>query len=414
MNTKRNIVLPAVLAVAVAVVIIASTIFAGTPIAPTNTNSISSSSSAETSGGQPTSSQVQQSSTGSSMSTSAVTSTTATSSASPPSGQGLLSVLLTDPPNIPPGVTKVYVSYSDLEVHVSDAGNQSGWTQVQSSGQIELLGTVNASQTLSSVKVTSGVYNALRFNITSAEVTYNSKNYTAFVNNAELNVPIVHGIAVNASTPSAAIISISPTVMNIGSSSTPEFIIRSEATAFPVPSGQVTTGMGQPGHKTVIAGLQWWKDIVQNYTANLQVQSATLSSAGLNVTIGNTGTKPTLITLVSVTPLADAIGVHPMGYVPSSIVGGAIFGVDANGTLFPLRVVIPLAASTQSTVSAQIFRDVGMNLTAGSSTTLSYKGSISFGFLSILKSQGSVVAHQQYLVTVVGTQAVASFVVVAT
>jgi Domain of unknown function (DUF4382) len=323
-------------------------------------------------------------------------------------------VLLTDPPNIPSGVTKVYVEYSDLAVHVSHAGNQSGWTTIQSSGQIQLLGTVNVSQTIASVKVPTGDYNAIKFNITSAQVTYNNVNYTAFVRTAELVVPIVHGINVNASVPSATIIDISPTVLNIGSTSTPEFIIRSVATAYVVPQSGVTTGMQQTGYRISLIGLGWWKGILQNYTANLQIENATLSSSGLTVNIKDTGSNSTHLLLVTVTPLVGALGAHT--YLPGSFMGAAVFAVLPNGTLDSLRVAVPVMAQSSSSagmVSASLFSTVGYNLTSGASTTLTYSGSINLGFLSLMKQQGSVVPHEQYLVTVIGTQAIASYVVVA-
>lgn len=165
--------------------------------------------------------------------------TNPTSNISPvanPGTPGTLTVLLTDPPHVPNGVTGVYVTYTNLAVHVADAGNQSGWTTLSTAGAIDLMSTLNVSQTIAAVQVPTGLYNALRFNVTSATVTLNSKNYTSFVANSELFIPIKGGIVVNDSKPSATIIDISPIVMNIGSSSNPEFVIRSAATAYAVPS----------------------------------------------------------------------------------------------------------------------------------------------------------------------------------
>ncbi len=65
------------------------------------------------------------------------------------SGQtGTLAVLMTDPPTIPEGVTAVYIDYNNLAIHVSDAGNQTGWTDLGSSGNINLLSVVNSTQTM--------------------------------------------------------------------------------------------------------------------------------------------------------------------------------------------------------------------------------------------------------------------------
>src|SRR5713226_9294075 len=257
---------------------------------------------------------------------------TTTSSGAP----GTLSVLLTDPPHVPLGVTKVYISYSNLEVHVSEAGNQSGWTLLKPSGSIELLGTVNVSQTISSAKISTGYYNLLRFNISSAQVTYDGKNYTAFVPTSELTVPIIGGIEVNASKPSATIINIQPTVYNIGSASNPEFIIRHSAKAFPVPSGEVTEEEEHEGTKVSLIGKAWWADVQQRFTANAQITSATLTPSSLSLTVKNTGTQPTKLRLVVVTPLLTPLLEAEHDRPPAGLSGSAIFIVLPNATLVPI------------------------------------------------------------------------------
>ena len=59
----------------------------------------------------------------------------------------------------------------------------------------------------------------------------------------------------------------------------------------------------------------------------------------------------------------------------------------------------------------------GYNLTAGASATLSYKGTITLGFnlhiVQPLQGGQSIVPGQQYLVSVLGDEALASQVVVA-
>ena len=85
---------------------------------------------------------------------------------------GTLAVLLTDPPTVPNGVTAVYATYSDVQVHVNGAGNLSGWYDLHSSGQINLMSVINIGQTIASTSVPTGNYDALRFNVTAAMVTY--------------------------------------------------------------------------------------------------------------------------------------------------------------------------------------------------------------------------------------------------
>jgi len=379
MSSKKNIILSGAAALVVAVSILAVSIFSGFSLLPNgNTN-------------------------------------TTTSNRAP----GTLSVLLTDPPHVPVGVTKVYISYSNLEVHVSDAGNKSGWTLLKSGGSIELLSTVNVGQTISSVKIAAGEYNLLRFNISSAQVTYNGKNYTAFVPTSALTVPIVGGIEVNASKPSATIINIQPTVYNIGSESNPEFMIRHWAKAFPVPSSQVTQEEEHEGTRLSLIGKAWWTDVQERYTSNAQITKATLTPTSLSLTVKDTGNQSTKLRLVVVAPLATPLLGAEHDRPPVGLYGSAIFIVLPNATLVPIQKYI-LVAHQQAVGAEDVMTALasgGYNLTIGASGTISYTGTITLGFrlhiVQPLQGGQSIVPGQQYLVSVLGDEALASQVVVA-
>ncbi len=371
MSSKKNAVLSGIAALLVAASILAVSVLTGFPFNPTNSGAPS----------------------------------------------GTLSVLLTDPPHVPTGVSAVSITYSDVAVHVSEAGNQSGWTIVKSSGTIELMSTVNVAQTISSVKITSGDYNALRFNISSAQVTYYGKTYTAFVPSSRLIVPIIGGIEVNASKPSATIINIDPTVFNIGSTSNPEFIIRPAARAFPVPSSEVTEQVEHEGNRLSLAGRTWWMGLLEKYTENAQVTNANLTPSSLSVTVKNTGTLETKLRLVVVAPIGlTSVAAGNYDRPPATLFGAAVFIALPNATLVPIQKYI-LSAYQQGTAGESLmdaFASGGYSLTAGSSGTVSYKGTITLGFhLSAIPTIPSIVPGQQYQVTVLGDEALASQVLVA-
>ena len=337
-------------------------------------------------------------------------------------GTGTLSIMLTDPPVAPAGVTGAYVSYSDLMVHVSGAGNQSGWYPVDSEGTIELLGSVNFSQTLGTVTVATGDYNLIRFNVTSAKVTYNGINYTAFVPSSELTVRIVGGVQVTNSKASATIIDLQTTVMNIGSRSNPEFVIRPVVRAYPVPSSQVTTGMEQHGFRQDLRHLSWWKSLQESYTANLQITTASLAANSLSLTVKNSGNHSTILSLVTISPLVDFLGiVHPGSHLSDSLLNSATFLILKNGSLVPIRSFVAQALATgaagdqaRESVYKSLFGTVGYNLTVGASTAFTYSGQIIIGYPALRESvSGTIVSGQSYMVTVLGTQAVASAVVTA-
>jgi hypothetical protein len=350
---------------------------------------------------------------------------------SPTTSQGTVDVLLTDPPNVPTGVTAVYVTYSNVAVHISGAGNQSGWTNSNTAGTIDLMKLVNISTTIASIKVVTGVYNALLFNISSAEVTFNGKNYTAFVPRALLTVPIPGGISVNATTSSAEIIDMSPTVVNIGSGSTPEFIITTTASCFRVPQNQVTTDMGRHGFSFRLTGNAWWNQIRESYTANVTITSASLSASSFSVTVKNTGSTPLNLSAIVVTPLGYECEVqtstsstsstanfrnHGRVPVPDCLTGSATFLIENNGTLLSVKGLISdISVLREKTSPSQwsSFGNNGLTIVPGGSTTLTYSGSISFGFALPGLTPPGVISGDQYDVTTVGLQVLAQTVVTA-
>ena len=356
-------------------------------------------------------------------------------------GTGTLDVLLTDPPTVPSGVTAIYVTYSNVAVHVSGAGNESGWTNSNTTGTLSLMKLVNVSSTIATIKVSEGTYNALRFNISSAAVTYNGKNYTAFVQGAVLNVAVPGGIPVNATTSSAAIIDMHPTVVNIGSNSTPEFIISTAGFGYCIPHQNVTGDMGEEGHQIDLGTSAWWHQLKESYTANITISSATLKAGSFSITIANKGSTPINISAIFVAPLGNEcpmasanstgdsnsqnapvpqshskVGHHGgPNVLPMCLTGSANFLVLNNGTIVPISSAISMPPHmTHSAVGWGLFGQTGYQIGAGKSVTLSYTGSITFGWMMHpgLTPPG-VIAGDQYDITVVGQQALAATIVVA-
>jgi hypothetical protein len=56
-----------------------------------------------------------------------------------------------------------------------------------------ILSIVDVNKTVGQVSLQAGLYNVVRFNVTSAIVTYNGANYSAVVESGKLNVAIVSG-----------------------------------------------------------------------------------------------------------------------------------------------------------------------------------------------------------------------------
>jgi hypothetical protein len=320
---------------------------------------------------------------------------------------GTLAVLLTDPPTVPSGVTAVYATYSELQVHVGDAGNLSGWYDLHSSGQINLMSVINVGQTIASTNVPAGTYNILRFNITAATVTYEGKNYTARVatsssTGSQLNVPIIGGIAVSSGQSSAAIIDMTPTVLMMGNSTSPQFAFVNAARAYTIPANSIPRGLILKEHQVNLTTQGWWAKIIDS--ARYQLTSASLSPNSLAITVDNTGNVSIVFRLAAVTATTSQHG----GDVGSASIS-EYFVVEPNATLVPIT-------ATSKIQMAWVLAAGGYLVPPGSSVTFTYSGQIITGSLAIQSQATSkghtlitqitqntpqlVVAGQSYVITI--------------
>ena len=195
---------------------------------------------------------------------------------------------MTDPPHVPTGVTAIYAYYISLAVH-----GERGWTTVSMAGEIELMGTVDVAQTLASANMPAGSYDQISLELTSALVTYEGVNYTAIVQGGHLTIRIQGGAIVSASQPAAALIDIQPIVMNVGSESSPQFVLWAEARAFPVPSAQISESTGTEGSRFSLQGLGWWGNDQNTANTAIAVSGVSLSANSLGLTVADTATSGT-------------------------------------------------------------------------------------------------------------------------
>lgn len=350
--------------------------------------------------------------------TSTITSTTtATSTTLIPQGKGILSIQLTDPPNLPTGVTAVYVSYSDIMVHVVLPNGTKEWVKINSQGTINLTSLINTAQTISKVLIDNGNYNIIRFNITSALATYNGENYTAFVRTAMLTVPIVGGIEVNDSKTAIALIDLQPTVINIGSKSTPEFIISAVARAYTVPpeEEQKERDIDEVGHRMNLNNKDWWKKLSEKIPRQIKIISASISQNTLSVVVNNTGQENITLQLMTVSQQASER--EDEHQITSFLAGTAVFAIQKNGTLTPIQLVQKGQEGQAEEDSRTVFGGSGYYLLLRSKVTLSYEGNIVLGF-GLPSRTGKVTPLQiapgtKYYVTIVAEGAVATALIVA-
>jgi hypothetical protein len=225
---------------------------------------------------------------GSSSSSSSTGVTTSTGSSTPTyyGPTGVLGVSLTDPPIVPPGVTNVYISYSSVEVHVSNAGNDDGWYQVADSGSVDLMSLINVSLTLGSAEVQTGIFNLIAFNITSAAITMNGANVTAYVPANRISVPIVGGIAVSAGNSSGVLVDLSPEVVPYQNGTSISYVLVPEAKSLPIPHSVWNNGLEIKGARLQEVQNQTW---VNNATGQVVVTNASISQNSFSLTLQNQG-----------------------------------------------------------------------------------------------------------------------------
>ncbi len=312
---------------------------------------------------------------------------------------GTLSVMLTDPPTVPTGVTALYINYNNVQVHIADAGNNSGWTTLSGSGQLNLMSMVDVSQTIASSNINSGIFNAIRFNITSASVTYNGVNYSADLVYQEhvLAIPVKGGIQVTAAKTSAALIDLTPTVLLLGTPQNPTFALIPSARGYVVPTQEIPAEAHHIGQRQNLNQDSWWA-VVQKESA-FGVTSVTMTPSSLSITVQNQGNASMVFRLAATTT-----GTSTSGGWQSRLSTSDVFVVEPNETLAVLN------GSTR----AQMYQEIaagGYLLAPGQSATFTYSGPIVIGQQLVdLGSQIQtqlVIPGQNYVVSLTGNGLVA-------
>jgi len=314
---------------------------------------------------------------------------------------GDFALMATDPPVVASGVTAATASYDSLAVHSAGSTNATGWTDIQGSGTINLMSSANVSQTIAAAKVQSGTYDMVRMGIQSATVTYDNKVYAAAVASSNITSRLRSDAQVTTSQGAAAIVDFRTFVINTANSSQPQFLFSATAESTSVPPSATTSASMQVGAQTNLQG-SWWVGFQDQTSTNVTVTSATLTSGSLNLQLKNSGNSSANIKTIVITPIS-ASGTLAAATIPSSFSGSALFAVDGSGQV----------QASNSLQVAALLGGNGTQCAAGSSTTLSYSGSISLGLGVVGLQLNGVVSGQQYLVTLMGANTYGSVVVTA-
>lgn len=335
-------------------------------------------------------------------------SSTASSTSGSTSGpsSGSFSVMMTDPPTVPVGVTDVFMTYDKVGVHIAGDSNSSGWQILSSSGTLDLMQAINVSQTIATANLQTGEnFNALGFNITNVVVTYDNgsttANYTADLvyGQSRFFVPIPGGIIINTSENQAVMVDMTPKVLLLGGPSNATFAFLPSARGYVVPSAEVTAN-SHPflGQRVSLQGNLWWQSILAN--TSFSVSSVVLSPNSLSITVENKGTDSTVFHFAAVTTEISVSG----GQMPAPAVSD-IFVVEPNATLAQLTIAS----------SASVMQEIGASgylLAPGANVTFTYSGTIAIGMQSYFAMQlgrtSPIVSGNTYIVRLFGNGFVAA------
>jgi len=311
---------------------------------------------------------------------------------------GTLAVLMTDPPTIPEGVTAVYMDYSNLAIHVSDAGNNSGWTNLGSSGDINLLSIVNSTQTIAVANISNGLFNAMKFNVSSAIVTFNGQNYTANLvyQKAYLLVTIPGGIRVTNGSTAGAVIDMTPTILLLGNTTNPVFAFLPVAKGYTLPANSISIHPRVGDHNDDQGSIAAQ---IHDMT-HFQLGAVSLTPSSLSITVKNTGAATVDFRYVALTSTTSVSG----GWVPANPFGpvskiSEFFVVVPNGSL------VPVTASTNRGM-IQTLAMAGYTVAPHQSATFTYSGPVTIGALTLLQGHTptqSINLGQNYVVTITGS-----------
>jgi hypothetical protein len=414
MSSSRSLVLSAVSAAIIAIVLVSGVVAIGvlnTTRSTTIANLPSSTSTFASQSNSATQTPIQSNSPSTTSSSSISTLTTSDASTQSTGPVGALAVLMTDPPTVPAGVTSVYITYADLEVHVSNAGNSTGWHVLNVQGEIDLMSVINSTQTIANANITSGNFNALAFNVTSAEVTFQGQNYTADLVYEEhmLYVPIVGGINITAGQTSAAVIDVSPTVLLLGNETDPTFAFLPAATAYTIPAQSISTLHLKVGSKDNIKNAPWWVAIQE--ASKYEITGVTLNSTGLSFNVTNTGDAPVVLRIADLASRTSVSGGKvSFANFASLLTVSEVFVLERNSSVIPITTV-------GNGVVENMIDSAGFLLPVGHSQTFTYSGNITLGVaMSSLYNRTvtqSITAGQMYVLSITGNGLVAQAPVVA-
>jgi hypothetical protein len=288
--------------------------------------------------------------------------------------------MLTDPANVPRGVSAVYVTYGNLGLHAAGLG-QDVWVPLGGQGTLETLGLVNFSQTISSTNVPALQYDQVAFEISDAKVDFHGVNYSATVNGGRLIASIPGGLTITSSKIAAVVVDILPTVLNLGDKATPHLLITAGVKALPVPQSEVSNTMTVLQNRFSLAGHTWSQPLTNVHAGNVSVSGISLTPNSFSFTAVNHGADTVDLKMVVISPVSQAATASAPD-VTEALSGSFVFVVLQNGTL-------QLVHTDDSELSNLVPDNAGYDLAPGATAHFTFSGAITSVAQGIAISKGT-------------------------
>ena len=153
-------------------------------------------------------------------------------------GTSTLPILLTDPPQVPNGTSALTLYYSSIALHSADHANSTGFTQLNTSGSVNLMTLVNQSQVLALANVNSSArFDMVVIDVTKATITINNKTYNVTVPSSRIFIKLNENL--NASSSGGALIDFMPAIIQIYGNNNSTFVMVPSAVAVALRKGEI-------------------------------------------------------------------------------------------------------------------------------------------------------------------------------
>ncbi|HUB92478.1 MAG TPA: hypothetical protein VL945_00810 [Candidatus Saccharimonadales bacterium] len=191
-----------------------------------------------------------------------------------------LSIQLTDPPHVPSNTESLNITYSSLQLEVTNSSG-SAWVTTYVSGSADLMALVNLSKTIGSADIPlNSTVSKVRLNITSATITINGTSYAVTPASRQLTGDVSGSAGRNSST---LVVDLSPTIVTIFTSNSTVFVMVPSLRGVIV-SGAKSTLLSSPGGQ-INASL---KSSLAKTIPSLVITKAAVGASGNQTTVSVT------------------------------------------------------------------------------------------------------------------------------